>query len=149
MTTTRTYLKGCDWCNAKGVIPNSNPAFCGNTSFTELCPVCNGNKTVTVTEVAEMPTITDEEIKAHFTTTHKSWKEEPYQKINYDRVTGAKWMREWFRNRMTSSEKPNNCTGGEEMKKCPECNGDGQISHDYEHGEISKCVWRNGSGIIK
>ena len=60
MKTTRTYLKGCDWCNAKGVIPNTNPAFCGNTSFTELCPVCNGTKTVTVTEVAEMPT--EEEI---------------------------------------------------------------------------------------
>jgi hypothetical protein len=57
-----------------------------------------------------MPTITDEEIKAHFTTTHKSWKEEPYHKINYDRVTGAKWMRDWFRSRMeeknTNEEKP-------------------------------------------
>ena len=56
MKTTRTYLKGCDWCNATGFVRNSNPSFSGNTSLTELCPVCNGNKTITVTEVAEMPT---------------------------------------------------------------------------------------------
>ena len=43
---------------------------------------------------------TREEIKAHFTTTHKPWKEEPYRKINYDRVTGAEWAFEWLRNQI-------------------------------------------------
>ena len=28
-------------------------------------------------------------------------------------MQGARWVCEWFRNRMTSTEKPNNCTGGE------------------------------------
>ena len=40
---------------------------------------------------------TREEIKAHFTTIHKPWKEDPYRKINYDRVTGAEWAFDWLR----------------------------------------------------
>jgi hypothetical protein len=62
--------------------------------------IVDTSKLIEAAIAERMPTITDEEIKAHFTTTHKSWKEEPYHKINYDRVTGAKWMRDWFRSRM-------------------------------------------------
>jgi len=42
---TRTYLKGCEWCNATGVVPSTDSA-----STMATCPVCNGNKVVLVTE---------------------------------------------------------------------------------------------------
>jgi DnaJ-class molecular chaperone len=45
MKTTRTYIKGCDWCNATGTVPT----YYGYDS----CPVCNGLKTITVTEIIE------------------------------------------------------------------------------------------------
>ena len=50
----RTYLKGCEWCNATGYTqvhfhpqnaPNSS-----TTALTNICPVCNGGGTVLVTE---------------------------------------------------------------------------------------------------
>ena len=117
MTTTRTYLKGCDWCNAKGVIPNSNPAFCGNTSFTEICPVCNGNKTVTVTEVAEMPTeVTDDEIAAmalEFAPVCIYGDDDDREDVNGSIREDVTKLLKQLRNRMTSSEKPNNHTRGE------------------------------------
>jgi len=43
---TRTYTKGCEWCNATGYV-----STVGISSLTwETCPVCNGAKVVTVTE---------------------------------------------------------------------------------------------------
>ena len=42
---TRTYAKGCDWCNATGY---TFPV--GISSGTIPCPVCNGAKVITVTE---------------------------------------------------------------------------------------------------
>ena len=42
---TKTYLKGCEWCNATGYVASYNL-----TNTTEVCPVCNGNKTIIVTE---------------------------------------------------------------------------------------------------
>lgn len=52
MRTTKTYLSGCTWCMAEGCV-NSTPK--GGTSgwTTKVCPVCNGSKTVLVTEVIE------------------------------------------------------------------------------------------------
>ena len=50
MKTTKTYLKGCDWCNATG---QKFPMEHNGTSFSSLCPVCNGAKTILVTEVTE------------------------------------------------------------------------------------------------
>jgi hypothetical protein len=47
---TRTYLSGCPWCNATGV--KYPMQYEGNT-FTSVCPVCNGGKTIIVTEVIE------------------------------------------------------------------------------------------------
>ncbi len=44
---TRTYLQGCTWCQGTGSVPTQN----SSTGTTEVCPVCNGAKTVTVTEI--------------------------------------------------------------------------------------------------
>jgi hypothetical protein len=50
MKTTTTYLQGCTWCNATGIkYPMQNIG----TGFSSICPICNGNKTVLVTEVSE------------------------------------------------------------------------------------------------
>jgi hypothetical protein len=46
MKTIRTYLSGCTWCNATGIIKDQY--FRDNP-----CPVCNGSKIVIVTEVIE------------------------------------------------------------------------------------------------
>ena len=54
MKTTKTYSKGCQWCTATGVV--ANPAFDPNITgneWTIICPVCNGSKVITVTEVIE------------------------------------------------------------------------------------------------
>ena len=45
---TRTYLSGCTWCNATGIV--SNPTIGLSTNITIVCPVCNGSKTIVVTE---------------------------------------------------------------------------------------------------
>jgi hypothetical protein len=50
MITTRTYLKGCDWCNATG---HKFPMQHNGTDFSSICPACNGNKVITVTETFE------------------------------------------------------------------------------------------------
>jgi len=47
-----------------------------------------------------MPTITDEEIEAHFTTPHYHYEKGHYYKIRKDRIFGAKWMRDEIRKRM-------------------------------------------------
>ena len=47
---TRTYQKACEYCNATGFISPSRPSGSTSSSTTETCPVCNGNKTVLVTE---------------------------------------------------------------------------------------------------
>ena len=51
-------------------------------------------------EEERMPIITDEEIEKEFTTQHYHWEKGRYYKVRKDRIFGAKWMREWFRNRM-------------------------------------------------
>lgn len=51
MKVIRTYLGGCSWCKASGQI--ANPSFDPNTTNATLfiiCPVCNGSKTVLITE---------------------------------------------------------------------------------------------------
>jgi len=45
----RTYIKGCEWCNATGFVPTENFGM-GTTPMTDICPVCKGNKVVEVTE---------------------------------------------------------------------------------------------------
>jgi len=47
---TRTYLSGCTWCNATGF---KYPMQDYGTGITSICPVCNGAKTILVTEVIE------------------------------------------------------------------------------------------------
>jgi hypothetical protein len=48
MKIKRTYLSGCTWCNALGFIPNPNMGWITDTTI--ICPVCNGAKTILVTE---------------------------------------------------------------------------------------------------
>jgi DnaJ-class molecular chaperone len=52
MKTTRIYTDGCKWCNAAGFVKIPNPGFM-TSALTGICPVCNGNKTVIVTETIE------------------------------------------------------------------------------------------------
>ena len=52
MKTTRTYLSGCTWCNATGFVLTENFGM-GTTPLTKICPVCNGAKTIIVTETTE------------------------------------------------------------------------------------------------
>ena len=47
MKVKRTYLQGCTWCNATG---QKIPMQYTGTGFSSICPVCNGSKTVLVTE---------------------------------------------------------------------------------------------------
>jgi len=42
----RTYLSGCKWCGATGIVPTTGMS----TNTTEICPVYQGSKTVLVTE---------------------------------------------------------------------------------------------------
>lgn len=53
MKITRAYLMGCTWCNAIGFVKNTNPHPEVTTPLTEICPVCNGNRTIPVTETFE------------------------------------------------------------------------------------------------
>ena len=50
--TTKTYLSGCTWCNATGFIKHPSAGFMASP-LTDICPVCNGAKTITVTETVE------------------------------------------------------------------------------------------------
>jgi hypothetical protein len=54
MKTTRTYLSGCTWCDATGV---KYPMHNTGTGWSSICPVCNGAKTIVITEVTEMPDV--------------------------------------------------------------------------------------------
>lgn len=54
MKTTKTYLSGCTWCKGIGVILKPTPGT--TTSMTDVCPVCNGSKVITITEVTEIDT---------------------------------------------------------------------------------------------
>ena len=49
MKTTRTYSVGCLWCNATGRVSATGLS----TTVYEVCPVCNGAKTIPVTEITE------------------------------------------------------------------------------------------------
>jgi len=53
MKTTRTYLSGCIWCNATGFVNNPISGGVSHTELTITCPVCNGGKTVIITETIE------------------------------------------------------------------------------------------------
>ena len=46
----RIYLKACDYCQATGFVSIGRTGGSHSTSVTEICPVCKGNKTITVTE---------------------------------------------------------------------------------------------------
>jgi DnaJ-class molecular chaperone len=50
MKTVRTYPSGCTWCNATG---HKFPMQHDGTDFSSICPVCNGAKTIIVTETVE------------------------------------------------------------------------------------------------
>jgi hypothetical protein len=54
MKTTRTYLSGCTWCGATGIVPNLMIKGSSVTALlTMTCPVCNGAKTIPITETIE------------------------------------------------------------------------------------------------
>ncbi len=50
----KTYVKGCEWCNATGHTRlhyntlNEPPR--STSALTDVCPVCKGNRTIIVTE---------------------------------------------------------------------------------------------------
>jgi Ribonuclease G/E len=96
----KTYLSGCTWCNATGFVNNPNMGL--TTNITIICPVCNGTKTVIVTETItddiEMPD--DEEIEKQFPTDIYVLKKNEYSSdvsitrtINLYKQEGAKWMK--------------------------------------------------------
>lgn len=53
MKVTRTYLQACNFCNAVGLVRNWDNFGMGTTPMMKICPVCNGAKTVIVTEEYE------------------------------------------------------------------------------------------------
>lgn len=60
MKTTRQYISACTWCNATGYVKIPNPGFM-TSALTGICPVCEGMKTIVVTEVIE----TEDKIELH------------------------------------------------------------------------------------
>jgi hypothetical protein len=61
MRITRTYISGCNWCNALGNVSNPNIGL--TTDFTMItCPVCQGAKMIMVTETFEDNRIVEEMI---------------------------------------------------------------------------------------
>ena len=52
MKTTRQYQSGCTWCNASGWVPSKDFGM-NTTPLTIPCPVCNGAKTIIITETIE------------------------------------------------------------------------------------------------
>ena len=99
MKTTRIYLKGCDWCNASGLVPSNNWGM-NTTPLTDTCPVCNGAKTIVVTEVTESDAsqrseLTDKMIEKGIREYYNS---SDFLKLSdvviYDRVKGAIWYRD-------------------------------------------------------
>ena len=46
----KQYKKACEFCNATGYIQRNTQSNYTNAPLTEVCPVCNGAKTVIVTE---------------------------------------------------------------------------------------------------
>jgi DnaJ-class molecular chaperone len=64
MKTIRTYLSGCTWCNATGVVASKDYGM-KTTPLMTPCPVCNGSKTIIVTETIETEDhVTMEDCKA-------------------------------------------------------------------------------------
>jgi hypothetical protein len=58
MKTTKTYIQGCNWCNATGIkYPMENY---GGTGLTNVCPVCHGLGTIIVTETIDSPDLEKE-----------------------------------------------------------------------------------------
>lgn len=51
MKTTKTYLSGCTWCGATGYVKDITPYVTG--TWKNICPVCQGAKTMPVTETFE------------------------------------------------------------------------------------------------
>jgi DnaJ-class molecular chaperone len=47
-TITRYYKKACNHCNATGFVYSNSGSY---TNITNVCPVCNGSKTIDVTEI--------------------------------------------------------------------------------------------------
>lgn len=46
----KTYPMVCEYCRGKGFVRVTGEGYTATSSLTEVCPVCNGNKTVTVIE---------------------------------------------------------------------------------------------------
>src|SRR5665648_280840 len=106
MKTTRTYLSGCTWCNGTGFIKIPNPGFM-TSALTGVCPVCNGAKTVIVTEETEIESKRVSEVSDEDIQNAANEYEKEYQKschipesalygvyVNEDYFAGAKAMRD-------------------------------------------------------
>jgi DnaJ-class molecular chaperone len=50
MKTTKTYPSLCTTCQGSGFVISKSLS---TSSTTEICPVCNGTKVMTVTEITE------------------------------------------------------------------------------------------------
>ena len=46
----RTYPKACEYCSAVGVVSTKRDNYSTTSALTEICPVCKGNKVITVIE---------------------------------------------------------------------------------------------------
>lgn len=51
-TLIRNYKRACDFCNATGFVSDKRKY---TTSMTKPCPVCNGEKTINITETEIIP----------------------------------------------------------------------------------------------
>ena len=73
---TRTYLLGCSFCNATGMVSNYDNFGYGMiiTSMKKICPVCKGEKTVVCTETIEDDNLSMESFKK-INQNNKSWKQ--------------------------------------------------------------------------
>jgi hypothetical protein len=59
----RTYLDGCSWCQATGIVHSRGLS---TTNVFDNCPVCNGSKVITITEETEEITTNDPKFAIKF-----------------------------------------------------------------------------------
>ncbi len=84
------YLKSKGWSRENSVL--------GSALFNGIVEMLDDFARIKTAQA--MPTITDEEIEAHFTTPHYHYEKGHYYKVRKDRIFGAKWMRDEIRKRM-------------------------------------------------
>ena len=107
MKTTRTYLQGCNWCNATGI---KFPMEFNGISLSSFCPVCNGTKTIIVTEVTESDAsqrleLTDEDVITYFNNHSTHYMKDNFSfKVPVMARSDVIEMFKWARDRQKPSE---------------------------------------------